>query len=184
MAQSQYRAKQFAEMCGISKQRISELVAQEKLAGIHLGRDLIIDVRDPVNRKWIEERAKIADGLESLVVDLTEQEDDDEDLFTAADVEELLRKAFKMVAEDAEITLASNADWKIPAKIATAARAAKRTAPAIERALNAFTKRLAADLAAEGERFIKAWRDDELEFFLNGPTFDEPAAAATPGEQA
>ena len=79
MAQTQYRAKHFAKMCGISKQRVSELVAQGKLTGIHMGRDLIIDVRDPLNQKWIEDRMKKASGLESLVDQPFEEEDEDED---------------------------------------------------------------------------------------------------------
>ena len=191
---TQYHARTFAQALGISKQRISDLVKDGKLHGIHSGRNLIIDVRDPRNLAWLAKRDDLPDELSKKVAALweeapyipDEQETDDEPgdddtdggLYTPEKIEELLRKAFAMVAEDVTLTLESNSDWKIPAKIATAARRAKHAGPAIEHALNAFLKRLAADLTDEGARFIAAWRSGDLDFFLEGPDLDATAEGA------
>jgi hypothetical protein len=180
---TQYRARTFAQTLGISKQRVSSLLHSGKLHGLKLGRDMLIDLADPQNLSWLEKRdnlpAELARKVSLLRQDpscLLSDEETDEDLFTASDVEDVLRQAFACDSGNIECALDTYSHLKLGRKIAKAARSAKDIPSAVktvERAVNTFLKMYAKEIKLDGDCFIKAWREDDLGYYMNGPSDEE-----------
>jgi predicted transcriptional regulator len=172
--------EQFADLAGVTQPAISQMIAKGRLA-IHKGG--LIDPNHPLSVDYImrhPSQRRRAERLRKAEIDEQAEEETDDDLFTAADVEELLRKAFICDSANIECALDTYSHLKLGAKIAKAARSAKDMPSAVktvERAVNAFLKMYAKEIKVDGDCFIKAWREDDLGYYMNGPSNEELAVA-------
>ena len=172
--------EEFAELAGVTQSAISQMISKGRLATYKGG---LIDPTDSLSMDYRIRRSSQRRRAErERDARKAEQDDDDTDggPYSAEEVQELLRLAFACDAGNINCALDTYSHLKLGAKIAKVARSAKDMPAAVktvERALIAFLKMYANDIKLDGDCFIKAWHEDDLAYYMNGPTDEELAEA-------